>query len=120
MGLTVKRSPRFKYYLGFRAINALDSRVGTVGFTYKLSKKYTLSVFEQYDFDFHGGKNVATSVRLVRKFPRWYAGFTFVFEQTEDEDEIGLYLTFWPEGIPEFRVSSGRLGPVSRSSSDEN
>jgi len=120
VGLTVKRSPRFKYYLGFRTIEALDSSVGTVGFTYKLSKKYTLSVFEQYDFDFRGGKNVATSVRLVRKFPRWYAGFTFVFDQTEDEDEIGLYLTFWPEGIPEFRVSSGRLTPVTRSSSDEN
>jgi len=115
-GLTVKRSPRFKYHLGVFALPAVDSSVGTIGFTYQIDPKYSLSVFEQYDFDFDGHKNVRTSVRLTRKFPRWYAGVAFIFDQTRDD--VGLYLTLWPEGVPEFRIATGRLSPLS--SSDKN
>ncbi|MDP6543990.1 MAG: hypothetical protein QGH60_08355 [Phycisphaerae bacterium] len=116
VGLSVTRDPRFKYYVGLFALPAVDSSVGTVGFTYQINNKYSLSVFEQYDFDFDGHKAVATSIRVTRKFPRWYAGVAFIFDQTRDD--VGLYLTFWPEGVPEFRVATGRLSPLS--SSDKN
>jgi hypothetical protein len=115
-GLSVKRIPRFKYYLGLYALPAVDSSVGTVGFTYQINRKYSLSVLEQYDFDFDGGRGVRTSVRVTRKFPRWYAGFAFIFDQTRDD--VGLYLTLWPEGLPEFQVATGRLSPLG--TSDKN
>ena len=116
MGLSVTRDPRFKYYVGLFNLPAVDSSVGTVGFTYQINRKYSISVFEQYDFDFDGHKAVSTSIRLTRKFPRWYAGVAFIFDQTRDD--IGLYLTLWPEGIPEFRIATGRLSPLG--SSDKN
>ena len=116
MGLSVTRDPRFKYYVGLFNLPAVDSSVGTVGFTYQINRKYSLSVFEQYDFDFDGHKAVSTSIRLTRKFPRWYAGVAFIFDQTRDD--VGLYLTLWPEGVPEFRIATGRLSPLS--SSDKN
>ncbi|MBL7221453.1 MAG: LPS assembly protein LptD [Phycisphaerae bacterium] len=115
-GLSVTRDPRFKYYLGLFNLPAVDSSVGTAGFTYQINRKYSISVFEQYDFDFDGGKAVSTSIRVTRKFPRWYAGVAFIFDQTRDD--VGLYLTLWPEGIPEFRIATGRLSPLS--SSDRN
>ena len=114
LGLSVDRDPRFKYYVGLYSVPALDSSVGTLGFTYKIDSKYSLSVFEQYDFDFDGSKGVTTSVKITRKFPRWYAGLAVIFDQTRDD--IGLYLTLWPEGVPEFRIASGRLSPLSTSS----
>ena len=116
MGLNVQRTPRFKYYLGLYTLPAVDSSVGTVGFTYQMTEKYSVSVLEQYDFDFEGGKGVRTSLRLTRKFPRWYAGLAFVFDQTRDD--VGLYLTLWPEGVPEFRMGTGRLSPLG--ASDKN
>jgi len=114
MGLSVQRDPRFEYYLGLYSVPDLDSSVGTLGFSYKIDKKYTLSVFEQYDFDFDGSKGVTTSIKVTRKFPRWYAGVAIIFDQTRDD--VGLYLTMWPEGVPEFRVATGRLSPLSSSS----
>jgi hypothetical protein len=116
MDLSVQRDPRFKYYVGLFAVPALDSSVGTVGFTYQIDRKYSLSVFEQYDFDFDGRKAVSTTIRVTRKFPRWYAGFAFIFDQTRDD--VGLYLTLWPEGVPEFRIATGRLSPLG--GSDKN
>lgn len=116
VGLTVRRTPRFKYYVGLRTIDALDTRVFAGGVTYKISDKYTLSFFEQYDFDFNGGTNVSTSISLVRKLPRWYAGFSIIWDQTDDD--IGVFVTFWPEGIPEFRLTPGRLTLLG--SSDKN
>ena len=115
-GLSVTRDPRFKYYVGLFNLPAVDSSVGTVGFTYQINRKYSLSVFEQYDFDFDGGKGVSTSIRLTRKFPRWYGGIAFIFDQTRDD--VGLYLTFWPEGVQEFRIATGRLSPLG--ASDKN
>jgi hypothetical protein len=116
MGLSVTRDPRFKYYLGLFALPAVDSSVGTVGFTYQINRKYSISVVEQYDFDFEGHKAVSTSIKVTRKFPRWYAGVAFIFDQTRDD--VGLYLTLWPEGIPEFRIATGRLSPLG--TSDKN
>ena len=116
MGLSVMRDPRFKYHVGLFALPAVDSSVGTLGFTYQLNRKYSIRVFEQYDFDFDGHKAVSTSIQVTRKFPRWYAGVAFIFDQTRDD--VGLYLTFWPEGVPEFRITSGRLSPLG--ASDKN
>ncbi len=113
-GLAVSRNPRLRYYLGGRYIRDLDSTVGTAGLRYQLTKKYSLSAFQQYDFEFNGGENMSTTFSFVRKFPRWYVGFTFLYDETQDD--VGLILTVWPEGVPEFRIGSGRMSVLGRSS----
>ncbi len=116
-GLAVVRNPRLRYYFGWRALKDLDSSVGTFGFDYKINPKYSLSLFEQYDFDFRGGVNNATTLSIIRKLPRWYVGLTVTYIQDRMEgDEMGIMLAFWPEGIPEVRIGSLRMNVLSRSS----
>jgi hypothetical protein len=107
LGLAVVRDPRLRYYLGWRRIEYVDSSVGTVGLSYKLSRKYTVQLLEQYDFDFDSNENLLSSVSIIRKLPRWYASFTFTYDQRDDD--VIAYITFWPEGIPEVRLGSGHL-----------
>jgi hypothetical protein len=113
-GLAVSREPRTRYYLGMRWINPLDSAVATAGVQYQINPKYSLSVFEQYDLAYDSGTNLSTSVSIIRKFDRWFGGLTLVVDPTEGG--VGAYLTFWPEGIPEFRLGTGRMGLPGRSS----
>ena len=114
VGLAVARSPRLRYFLGMRCINDMDSTVGTAGFSYKLGSKYIISGLEQFDFSYRGRENLATSFSIVRKFPRWYVGVTFTFDARNDD--LGLYLTLYPEGIPEVRLASGRMSVLGGSS----
>ena len=117
IGVAVSRDPRLRYYLGIRAIRDLDSAVGTFGMKYKLNRKYTLNFFEQYDFDFDGGENQATSLSIVRKFPRLYMAFTFVFDRTQND--VGLFVTVWPEGIEEIRIGGTRVSLLQGSGGDD-
>ena len=110
MSMNVERSPRLSYFGGVRYIRDLNSSVGTFGATYSLSRKYSMTFYEQYDFQFERGDNISTRLTFTRKFPRWYAGLTFVFDRGGEGDDVGIYLTFWPEGAPEVKVGSGKRG----------
>jgi hypothetical protein len=112
-GVAVQRDPRLRYYLGVRTIQDLDSSVITAGATYKINSMYSVSFLEQFDTDYNNGQNLATSVTILRKFPRWYIGGTFVIDHRTND--LGLYLTVWPEGIPEIRLGSGRSTLLSES-----
>ncbi len=114
--LAVSRDPRLGYFIGLRTIEDMDSTVGTFGIRYKLNEKYSVSFAEQYDFDYRGGTNSFTSMTITRKLPRWYAGFTVTFDQRYNE--LTAMLMFWPEGIPEVEVTTGRMNLLDRS--DEN
>ncbi len=114
-GLAISRNPRLKYYLGWRYVEPLDSSVGTIGVKYQINEKYSLSAFQQYDFDFRGGDNLRTSVGITRRFPRWLASFTFIWDARHDE--LSFLLTLTPEGIPEVRLGTGR---INLSGSDMN
>ena len=113
VGLAVSRDPRLRYYMGLRYIRDLDSAIGVFGFKYKISRKYSITFFEQYDMDFDGGRNMATSISIVRKLPRWYAAFTFAYNTTYND--LTLYLSLWPEGVPEVRVGTGRMSLLGQS-----
>ena len=106
LGLAVTRDPRLRYYIGTRTIMDLDSSIVTAGINYKINRKYSLNFFNQIDVDFDGHESMASSITLLRKFPRWYVGATVVLDhRTED---LGVYMTLWPEGVPEARIGSGR------------
>lgn len=103
-GLAVQRDPRMRYYLGWRYLHDVDSSVITAGFNYKLSEKYSVSVFEQYDTMYDGGRNLATSVTLIRKFPRWYSAVTFQYDSIDNN--VTVFMSLWPEGVPEVRFAA--------------
>lgn len=103
-GVAVQRDPRLRYYLGVRTIEDLDSSVITGGVTYKLNAKYSVSFLEQYDFDYKNGQNLATSVTLLRKFPRWYMGGGFSIDHRTND--MRWFITFWPEGVPEAGINA--------------
>ncbi len=113
VGLSVVRDPRLRYYLGMRYLQDLNSAIGTFGVTYKINRKYTVSFFEQYDFNFNDGENLSSSFTITRKLPRWYAAVTFTFDQRDND--VTMLLTFWPEGIPEVRIGTGRVSLLSQS-----
>jgi hypothetical protein len=118
-GFAVQRDPRLSYYFGMRYIHHLDSAVATAGMKYRINKKYWVELFEQYDFRYRDGVNLGTRVRIVRKFPRWNVGLTFLYDQlAQDEDSIGVILAIWPEGVPEVQIGSGRMELLG--SSDRN
>ena len=120
IGLSVEKDPRLSYYLGLRHINDLNSTVGTFGVDYQINKKYSISLFEQYEFDYRGGVNLGTRLWIVRKLPRWHIGLSLTYDERFDEDdEFGILLVLWPEGIPEARPDTGRLHNLL-SSSDRN
>ncbi|MCD4825298.1 MAG: LPS-assembly protein LptD [Phycisphaerae bacterium] len=116
-GISVKRDPRLSYYAGIRYNKELDSAVGTIGAEYKISKKYTVRLFEQYDFTYRGGVNNGTRVTIIRKLPRWNVGLTVMYDRRySGDDDYGVMLTLWPEGVPEFKIDSGRMSLVNQSS----
>ena len=117
VGIAVKRDPRMTYYTSLRYINELDSNVGTVGMKYKINNKYTVEAFEQFDFAYDGGVNLGSRVSIIRKFPRWYVGVTFLYDRRyEGNDEIGIMLALWPEGVPEARIGGMRTSLLNTSS----
>jgi hypothetical protein len=115
-GVSITRDPRLRYYLGWRYIRDLNSSAGTFGVNYKLSPKYSMSIFEQYDFDYNGGENMASSMSIIRKFPRWYGAFTFSFDQRTNDTSV--FISFWPEGIPEFMLGGDRMSLFGGSSTN--
>ncbi len=110
-GVAVQRDPRLRYYLGIRSIEDLDSTISTIGATYQINEKYSVSGFLQYDYG--SSQTLGTSLSLIRKFPRWYLGTTFVTDKRTGD--LGIYVTVWPEGIPEVRLGSGRTTLLSQS-----
>jgi hypothetical protein len=118
-GLAVARDPRVRYYVGWRYLKDLSSSLATFGVTYKLSRKYTVSFFEQYDLDFEGGQNQATNLSIIRQYPRLFAGVTLTYLQGQDTgNNVGIMFTVWPEGVPEVRLGSRTMDLLG--SSDKN
>ena len=113
--IAVHRDPRVRYFLGGRWLRDQNSGVGTAGINYKINRKYSVSAFQQYDFEYRDGRNLATNISIIRKLPRWFAAVTFSFN--EATDDVALTVTLWPEGIPETRLgvrTSSLLGRSDR------
>jgi hypothetical protein len=108
LGVAVMREPRLRYYVGVRYIQDYNSAVGTFGINYQVNELYSVDLFQQSDFAFQGGQNLVTEVSIVRHFPRWYGALSVVVDRATNE--VGAFITIWPEGAPEFHLSGTRLG----------
>lgn len=111
LGLHIDRDPRLSWFLGHRFIGLTDSNLLGFGANYRLNKKYTLAIHEQFDLD--RGRNADIAVTILRRMPRWYLAITLEFDQIENVDSVSI--SIWPEGIPEWTVGSRRYGGLGTS-----
>ncbi len=107
----VERTPRLSYMAGYRYISEIDSNLLGAGLNYRISPKYTFAVREE--FDIGRGETTQFDVAVIRKFPRWYVGFSFSLD--EIEDDLGIRLSAWPEGLPHAVIGTRRYTGLATS-----
>jgi len=95
-GLAVDQSPSLTYFLGNRYVNVLGTDEWTAAMDYQLTQKYRLITSESYDFD--QGRNILSSVTILRKFPRLNTALTITYDANNADTSFSF--TAWPEGYP--------------------
>ncbi|HNQ22837.1 MAG TPA: LPS assembly protein LptD [Phycisphaerae bacterium] len=113
VSVAVERPPRLAYLVGYRYIGAKDSNLLGLGANYMLTEKHSVAVRELFDLD--RGRTAEFTVGLIRKLPRWFAAISF--ELDDAEDDFGVSLSLWPEGMPSAALGSRRftgLGETTR------
>jgi hypothetical protein len=96
VGFAAQRDERVSYYLGGRYVDELDSMIASGALEYELTRKYSLSFSQSYDFGDDEG-TVGTTASLRRRFDRFYALFTLYYDAREDES--GFRFALYPEGL---------------------
>lgn len=111
ISIAVEREPRLAWFAGYRYIHETDNSLGAFGANYKLSEKHTVAFRETYDLQ--EGRNFSTQVIYIRKWPRWYTALAFDVDRPLDD--IGINLSIWPEGAPNFGLGSKRYTGLGES-----
>jgi hypothetical protein len=109
--LAVERSPRFSYFYGYRWIREIESSLFGLGFNYQLSKKHILAMRDYFDLE--RGETAEFDVTYVRKLPRWNVGLTFELDNIEED--VGMKVSTWPEGVPEAAIGNRRYTGLATS-----
>jgi hypothetical protein len=91
--------------LGYRSAGDIDMNLIGGGWNYQITPKHLSAVRAWYDID--NGDLGEITIGYVRKLPRWYLGLSFEYDNIDDEFTVSFSL--WPEGVPEWRIGSGRL-----------
>jgi hypothetical protein len=105
ISLAVERTPRFSYLIGYRFIDETESNLLGLDINYRMTEKHTLAVRELFDLE--EGETLDFTIGLIRKFPRWFGALSF--EVDEAEDDFGISLSMWPEGLPQAALGSRRF-----------
>jgi hypothetical protein len=101
-GMAVDQSPSLSYFLGNRYIEALTTDQWTFAVNYRLTRKYSISAAESYDFSLV--HNIASEITVVRQLPRLYAGLTLSYNA--DTRSTAVFVSLWPAGYPQFGITS--------------
>ncbi len=109
VSVAVERSPRLSYLVGYRLIEESDSELLGFDLNYRLTEKHTLALRELYDLE--RGRTLDFTVALIRRFPRWFGAVSFAFD--EPEDDFGISVSIWPEGLPQAALGSRRFTGLS-------
>ena len=83
--------------------------------TYALNSRYTLSISQEYNFDY--GKNVRSEVTVIRRYHRMYYALTFSADESLDRQSIVFSL--WPEGVEELAMGRRRYAGISNLTMDD-
>lgn len=111
VSLAVERTPRFSYLFGYRFIEETNSNLMGFGMNYKIDRKHMIAFREE--FDLARGETLDFSIGYVRKYPRWYVALTFDLD--EAEDNAGVSISVWPEGLPRATLGSRRFTGLATS-----
>ncbi|MFQ5491929.1 MAG: LPS assembly protein LptD [Phycisphaerae bacterium] len=111
LSMVVERDPRLGYIVGYRFIRETDSNLLALGANYRLTEKHTIAFRET--FDLQRGQTQEFTIGFIRKFPRWYAGLTM--DLNEADDDFGVSISAWPEGLPRLALGSRRFTGLTQS-----
>jgi len=101
----VERSPRMSYLIGYRFIDESESNLLGFDLNYRMTEKHTLALREAFDLD--EGKTLDFTIALIQRFPRWFTALSFAVD--EAEDDFGISMSIWPEGLPQAALGSRRF-----------
>jgi hypothetical protein len=95
-GFAVDQTATLSYFIGNRYVDVLNTDQWTFAMDYQLTQKYRLIASESFDSD--AGRNILTSVTLIRRMPRMYAALTVTYDANQADTSV--IFTMWPEGFP--------------------
>lgn len=122
--VAVQRSPRSRYYVGYRYLRNGDISIEkalpniiqkenanfiTGGLSYKLNRKFTVALAHQYDIG--QAADSYTRATLIQKFPHWYGAFSIGFDPTRSG--VSFMVSFWPEGFDKVALGSRRFSRLT-------
>ena len=111
VGVLVRRDVLMSWYVGNRYIADLDSNITSVQFAYQVSPKYTIVAGQAFDFGL--GRDVASSVAVIRSFDRFIMSFRFSYDDITQQ--TGFSFSFYPIGFGRGLDSGGlQQGPFKR------
>ena len=116
VSVAVERTPRFSYLIGYRFIDKTESNLLGFDMNYRLTEKHTLAVRELFDLD--RGRTLDFTIAFIRKFPRWYGAISFQVDKAEDD--FGISMSLWPEGLPQAALGSRRFTGLANTTSLRN
>lgn len=108
-GVSMKHTPNLTTHIDYTDLNILDTQILGYGFTYALTRKYSLSLQHDIDLKKSGTRNL--TVELERKLPRWRLIVLASHDGIDEDTTVGFVLV--PEGLGGGRRSSALLDRVS-------
>jgi lipopolysaccharide assembly outer membrane protein LptD (OstA) len=110
LGVLLRRDPTESLYIGNRYIADLKSNIVSVSGNYQISPKYSLGFSQAFDFGL--GKDVSSSLSVVRNFDRFVMSFNFSHDQISGQ--TGFSFSIAPLGFGQGIGSSALQGPFQR------
>ncbi|MFA9477736.1 LPS assembly protein LptD [Phycisphaerales bacterium AB-hyl4] len=95
LGASLQHTPRLRSFLHYRNIRPINSQWLGYGFTYELTRKYTISATQRFDLRENESRNI--DFWLERRLPRARLRFIASFDQIDNEQVFGI--SFTPEGF---------------------
>lgn len=111
IAIAIERNPRLAYVLGLRYAGDIEMNLVGGGWNYQLTEKHLTAVRAWWDID--TGQLGEVTVAYVRKLPRWYMSIALEYDNIDDD--FGVSLSLWPEGVPEWTLGSRRFTPLGTS-----
>jgi hypothetical protein len=110
IGVLVRRDIQQSWYIGNRYIADLHSNIVSVSANYMISPKYSLGFNQSFDFGL--GKDVSSSVSVVRSFDRFVMSFAFAHD--EITNRTGFNFSIAPIGFGQGIGNSALQGPFKK------
>ncbi len=109
-GVAVDQSPTVTYFVGDRFVQPLNSNEVTCAVTYQLTRKYSITAVESYDFNIN--HDIVSALTITRRLARFNAALTISYDA--DASDTTVVLAVWPEGLPNAGIGTNHLTDATR------